>query len=84
MHPIIIRKLSEIIEARRAVRLRWVNAILLVLAIPLSGNAQPYSGGRDEEGYYDERDPSERSQRTGALRHRRWRCHRVRKHHASA
>lgn len=39
MHPIIIRKLSEIIEARRAVRLRWVNAILLVLAAAVLGVA---------------------------------------------
>jgi hypothetical protein len=39
MHPIIIRKLSEIIEARRAVRLRWVNAILLVLAAAALGVA---------------------------------------------
>lgn len=39
MHPIIIRKLSEIIEARRAVRLRWVNAVLLVLAAAALGVA---------------------------------------------
>lgn len=45
---------------RRLSAALFAAAILLVLAIPLSGNAQPYSGGRDEEGYYDERDPSER------------------------
>lgn len=35
-------------------------ALLLALGAPLPGNAQPYSGGRDENAYDDERGPDER------------------------
>ena len=32
LHPILHRKLNEIVEARNAVRLRWANIVLLVIA----------------------------------------------------
>ena len=39
MHPILQRKLLEIVEARRAVRLRWANAWLMVLCSAAIGTA---------------------------------------------
>ena len=39
MHPILHRKLTEIVEARRAVRLRWVNAWLLIITAAIIGVA---------------------------------------------
>ena len=47
---------------RRPPSTLFAAALLLALATPLSGNAQPYSGGRDEDDSYQERGPRERGE----------------------